>query len=87
MAQSAFAEIRRYLDYKPVAKWAALVAAILSGLLFICFLFLLGLAIDLLINQGSIPTYRKLTPPQQACLSSPQRSITTTSPGLTSFVR
>jgi ATP-binding cassette subfamily B protein len=65
VAQSAFVEVRQYLNYHPAAKWGALAAAAVSGLLVLLFLPLLGLGVDLLINQGNIPTYRRLTPQQQ----------------------
>lgn len=66
MTPSAFSEIRRYLDYFPIAKWCALASAAGTAVLFVCFLFLLGLAADQLVNQGAIPTFRELPPADKA---------------------
>ena len=43
MDPSAFAQARRYLDYHPVAKWSALLAATGTALLFVALLLVLSL--------------------------------------------
>lgn len=75
MAQSAFTQVRQYLDYRATAKWGALTAAVAAGLFYICFLFLLGLAVDLLINQGAIPSFHKAPPTQRAYLAAQLEEI------------
>jgi ATP-binding cassette subfamily B protein len=64
--RKAFARARRFLNYSPVAKWLALIAAVASGALYVCLLVLLGLFADLLISHGEIPAFRDLSPQQQA---------------------
>jgi ATP-binding cassette subfamily B protein len=51
------------LNYKPAAKWAAVTAAIATGVLYLLLLFILGLFADLVVSRGRIPTYRELPAP------------------------
>src|SRR5207248_1917743 len=51
----------QFLNYKPIAKWFALLAAFATGLLYVAFLCGLGLFADLLVTRGHIPAYRDLT--------------------------
>src|SRR6266536_427487 len=65
MERAAFARARSFLNYHPVAKWAALVAGVGTGVLYVVLLLLLGLFLDLTINRGEIPAYQNLSPPEQ----------------------
>ena len=60
MERTAFARARRYLGYSPLAKWAALVAAVGTGILFVALLLVLGLFADLMVERGEIPAYANL---------------------------
>jgi ATP-binding cassette subfamily B protein len=62
----AFARARRFLDYSPVAKWSALIAAVGTGVLFVALLGVLGLFVDLVVSRGEIPSFRDLPPQAQA---------------------
>src|SRR5262245_21582683 len=64
--RAAFARARTFLEYHPVAKWSALVAAVLAGVLYVVLLMLLGLFADLAVNRGDIPAYQHLPPQQRA---------------------
>ncbi|HYT94414.1 MAG TPA: ABC transporter ATP-binding protein [Gemmataceae bacterium] len=65
MERAAFARARGFLNYHPVAKWAALLAGVGTGVLYVVLLLLLGLFLDLTINRGDIPAYQKLSSPEQ----------------------
>src|SRR5262245_57721285 len=56
-----FSRAWRFLNYRPVAKWTALAAAVVTGLLYIAFLFVLGLFADLMVTRGQIPAFRDLS--------------------------
>jgi ATP-binding cassette subfamily B protein len=60
--REAFARAWQFLRYTPVAKWTALGAAVLSGLLYVALLLVLGLFADLMVSRGRIPAYRDLIP-------------------------
>jgi ATP-binding cassette subfamily B protein len=60
--REAFARAWQFLRFKPVAKWTALTAAVLSGLLYVTLLMVLGLFADLMVYRGRIPAYRDLSP-------------------------
>ncbi|GIW79880.1 MAG: hypothetical protein KatS3mg105_1687 [Gemmatales bacterium] len=62
MERKSFARAWRFLSYKPTAKWLALSAAAASGFFYLAFLIVLGLAADLIVHRGQIPTFRDLTP-------------------------
>ncbi len=62
MEREAFGRAWQLLDFKPLAKWSALWAAFLTGLLYIAFLCVLGLFADLIVTRGHIPAYRDLPP-------------------------
>ncbi len=64
--RAAFARARTFLNYHPVAKWSALVAAVLTGVLYVLLLMVLGLFADLAINRGHIPAYQHLPSQQRA---------------------
>ena len=66
MEGEAFARARRFLDYSPVAKWSALIAAVGTGVLFVALLGVLGLFVDLVVSRGEIPSFRDLPPQAQA---------------------
>jgi ATP-binding cassette subfamily B protein len=53
------------LNYSPGAKWAALFAAVGSGLLYVALLITLGLFADLVVSRGQIPAFRSLPPDRQ----------------------
>jgi ATP-binding cassette subfamily B protein len=63
--REAFLRARRFLNYSPVAKWTALVAAIGSGVLYVALLVILGLFTDLVISRGNIPRFAELPPSDQ----------------------
>ncbi|MBV9125429.1 MAG: ABC transporter ATP-binding protein [Planctomycetes bacterium] len=63
--REAFARAWRFLSYKTVAKWSALTAAVLTGILYVAFLILLWLFADLLVNRGRIPSFYELPPSAQ----------------------
>jgi ATP-binding cassette subfamily B protein len=61
MAQrSPFARAWSFLNFKPVAKWSALVAAAGAGILYIALLFILFLFADLMVSQGHVPLFADL---------------------------
>jgi len=60
MERAAFARALKFLSYKPVAMWCALVAGVLTSVLFVVFLMLLALFADLMVNRGGIPCYANL---------------------------
>ena len=61
MERKAFTRAWRFLDYKPVAKWTAVTAAVVTGILFVALLAVLSLFAELLVNRGQIPSYRSLS--------------------------
>jgi ABC-type multidrug transport system fused ATPase/permease subunit len=63
---NAFAKAVGYLNYNPTAKWAALVAGSLTGVVYVALLTLLWLFTDLLVHRGRLPNAHDLTPPQLA---------------------
>jgi ATP-binding cassette subfamily B protein len=58
--RAAFARARSFLNYYAAAKWAALVAGVATGVLYVALLLLLGLFIDLAVTRGDIPAYQHL---------------------------
>lgn len=58
--RSAFARAWSFLDFKPVAKWTALTAAVGTGLVAIALLVVLALFADLMVHRGHIPVYADL---------------------------
>ncbi|MGE3804675.1 MAG: ABC transporter ATP-binding protein [Gemmataceae bacterium] len=58
---NAYSRAWKFLGYKPLAKWSALTAAVVSSVLYLAFLCLLGLFADLLVHRGRIPTLAELT--------------------------
>ncbi len=62
MEREAFARARRFLDYSPVAKWSALIAAVGTGVLYVALLVVLALFVDLVVSRGEIPSFRDLSP-------------------------
>jgi ATP-binding cassette, subfamily B, bacterial len=60
--RAAFARARRFLNYHPIAKWTALVAAVATAVLYVGLLVLLGLYADLMIYRGEIPCYGNVLP-------------------------
>src|SRR5262245_16387207 len=63
--KAAFLRARKFLNYYPVAKWSALVAAVGTGVLFLMLLLVLGLFIDLVVSRGDIPAYQNLSAQDQ----------------------
>jgi ATP-binding cassette subfamily B protein len=63
--REAFARARRFLNYSPVAKWATIIAAVGTGVLYVALLIVLGLYADLMVSEGAIPTFRTLPPRDQ----------------------
>jgi ATP-binding cassette, subfamily B, bacterial len=60
--REAFARAWRFLNYRPAAKWAAIAAAVATGVLYLFLLFVLGLFADLMVSHGRIPSFRSLNP-------------------------
>ena len=58
---NAFTRAWRYLNYKPVAKWTALTAAVFTAIFYVALLAVLSLFADLLVNRGTVPDFRSLT--------------------------
>src|SRR5262249_27399630 len=65
MERAAFAHARRFLNYHPLAKWSAVLAAVGTGILFVALLIVLALFTDLMVNRGEIPCYSHLPPPEK----------------------
>lgn len=65
METAPFARARSFLNYRPLAKWSAIAAAVGTGVLFVVLLLVLHLFADLVVNRGRIPTYQDLPPVQQ----------------------
>ena len=57
----AFPRARQFLNYRPVARWLALVGSVASGLLYVALLGMLALFVDLMVNRGAIPTFERLS--------------------------
>jgi ATP-binding cassette subfamily B protein len=64
--QTAFAKACAYLNYKQVAKWAALASAAGTGVVYVAMLVVLWLFTDLMVYRGRLPTYHSLTPLQES---------------------
>lgn len=64
--RKAFARAWGYLGYNPAAKWSAMIAAVLAGVLYVALLAVLWLFADLIVSHGRIPHYDELTPTDQA---------------------
>jgi ATP-binding cassette subfamily B protein len=52
--RGAFSRAWRFLNFKPVAKWSAIAAAVSTGLLYVLLLLILGLFVDLLVSRGQL---------------------------------
>src|SRR5262245_29707318 len=61
----AFARAWSYLNYHAVAKWTALVAAVVAGVLYVLLLIVLWLFGDLMVHRGQIPAYDQLSRSEQ----------------------
>src|SRR5271166_4570528 len=66
--QVAFARAWKFLNFKPVAKWTALVAAVGTAVLYILLLLVLGLFADLIAHRGQVPAYAELPAAQRDAL-------------------
>jgi ABC-type multidrug transport system fused ATPase/permease subunit len=64
--RDAFAKACSYLNYSPVAKWTAHVAAAGTGLVYVALLVVLWLYADLMVSRGRLPNYQELTPLEQS---------------------
>jgi len=65
MGNAAFVRARRFLNYNPLAKWAALAGGTLTGILYVVLLLVLALFIDLMVDRGEIPAFADLSLPAQ----------------------
>jgi ATP-binding cassette subfamily B protein len=63
--RQAFAKACTYLNYHAGAKWAAHITAACTGVVYIAFLGVLWLFLDLMVSRGRLPDFHELTPPQQ----------------------
>jgi ATP-binding cassette subfamily B protein len=60
MGHPAFTRALKFLNYNPVAKWTAQIAAVGTGVLFVGLLTLLGLFAELVVERGEIPCFSNL---------------------------
>jgi ABC-type multidrug transport system fused ATPase/permease subunit len=60
--RAAFARARRFLNYYPGARYSALVAAVATGIVYVCLLITLAFFADLMVNRGDIPCFANLLP-------------------------
>jgi ATP-binding cassette subfamily B protein len=58
--RTPFSRAWSFLNFKPVAKWSALVAAAGTGILYVGLLLVLFLFADLVVGQGHIPAFADL---------------------------
>ena len=58
--RTPFSRAWSFLNFKPVAKWSALVAAVGTGILYVGLLFVLFLFADLVVSQGHVPAFADL---------------------------
>jgi ATP-binding cassette, subfamily B, bacterial len=63
--RNAFARARAFLDYRPAAKWLAILGSIASAVLYVLLLIVLALFADLLINRGRIANLAQLSAAEQ----------------------
>src|SRR5438445_1297941 len=63
--RSAFARAWGFLNYRPAAKWAALLAAVGSGILYVALLVILAFFVDLVVHRGQIPSFADLSSREQ----------------------
>ncbi|MBI2804434.1 MAG: ABC transporter ATP-binding protein [Planctomycetes bacterium] len=61
MPNNAFKRCRAFLGYHPLARWLSIFASIGAAFLYLALIALLGLFIDLLVEQGEIPAYHQLS--------------------------
>jgi len=61
----SFAKACAYLNYSPVAKWTAHVAAVASAVVFVGLLGVLWVYADLIVERGKLPTFHELPQAQQ----------------------
>jgi ATP-binding cassette subfamily B protein len=73
--REAFARARRFLNYSPVAKWSALLAAVSSGVFYVALLVVLGLFVDLVVSRGVIPSFRDLSPAEDVYFANQWEAI------------
>src|SRR5262249_23906790 len=86
MERAAFARVRSFLNYHPVAKWSALVSAVATAVLFVVLFLILTLFIDLAVNRGEIPCYSNL-PPQEASYFRAQLNLSARRPAIARELR
>ena len=60
MEPSPFARCRQFLNYHSLAKWLSIASSIGTAVLFVGLIVLLGFFIDLIVNNGEIPSYYQL---------------------------
>jgi ATP-binding cassette subfamily B protein len=64
--RAAFSKACAYLNYSPVAKWTAYLAAAGTGIVYVLLLIVLWLYVDFIVSRGRLPTLHDLTPAEQA---------------------
>ena len=64
-APDTFAKACGYLNYSPVAKWTAHVAAVASAIVYVGLLGVLWVFADFMIERGKLPTFHRLCRSQQ----------------------
>lgn len=65
MEREAFARAWRFLNFKPAAKWTAMIAAVATGILYVALLVVLGLFADLMVHRGRFPALSELPEKEQ----------------------
>jgi ATP-binding cassette subfamily B protein len=65
----AFARAWTYLNYNAAAKWSSLVAAVVTGVLYVALLVLLWLFADLMVHRGQIPAIDDLPQEEQVAFA------------------
>jgi ATP-binding cassette subfamily B protein len=60
MEASAFARCKQFLNYHPFAKWLSIVSSIGAAILYVGLLILLAFFVDLIVNDGEVPSYYQL---------------------------
>jgi ATP-binding cassette subfamily B protein len=69
--RTAVARAWSFLNFKPVAKWSALAAAVGTALFYVVLLIVLLLFVDLMVHGGHIATHADLAPAERDGLGLP----------------
>ena len=75
MESSAFSRVRSLLKYARPSRWTAVVAGVLTALLYALLVLLLGLFVDLLVTRGRIPGFAQLPAREQEAVAREWASV------------